>query len=494
MSLKKMLKKSKLFSFTAVLICIGFVLTFLTGCHKDPMDTVWDGNYIYSGIYRCKTNGEDEEVIVDKLSLDGETYEYCGGREYCYIGETFYLGASYKDFYENKRTFVVKYEIKDKTYEIICRDKELEGETYELSQVEYFFVKEDKLYFSALFRKDEICFSAFMGYDPQIDSLNTYFVTDTGNLTSQVGLKCVYDYENYFVFINYYDGNYHSYNKITGESFVLNKNGYYSLLFLNGYLISGNANNEIFIISVENGSEKKIFSFSSEEKLSFQNRDKENGKIYFITEEPTKDEDAYYHIIRSSIYFYDIKTDKLYNLTPRNPFDTKVYSFLGENFFVEEDVYETTRRVTDRYGKSKTIKCFEEKNARIYRFDENGNVKYITNLFPGEKKGYIKEEDDGNIRYLGSGGIGNTDKIFNPETNKTKKVKSVSKTRAEKFMEYGVQCGNLYYIADRGGWFSINAVRRFNKKTKKIVRVQSYSITPSTYVLESAKIDLILPY
>ena len=28
------------------------------------MGTVWDGNYIYSGLYKCKTNGENRFCFV----------------------------------------------------------------------------------------------------------------------------------------------------------------------------------------------------------------------------------------------------------------------------------------------------------------------------------------------------------------------------------------------------------------------------------------------
>lgn len=492
MSLKKTLKKSKLFSFTAVLICIGFALTFLTSCHKDPMDTVWDGNYIYSGIYRCKTNGEDEEVLVKELSVEDKTYKYVdyGVSDYAYIGETLLFGASFMDDEENKQFFLIKYSIKDKTHKMIFCDTEFEGETYELSHLNSFSVKEGELYFSAFFKKEESRFSAFMGYNPQTDELHTYFVTNADTSRSYTGLSCVYQYENYLVLRDYHEEKYYSCNKVTGRTFVLDDTDDY-MIFSSGYRIM-TVGDDVFIKSVVLGFEKKIFTVPSGERLSFENSEEENGKIYFITKEPSKDENDDNFIIRSSIYVYDTKTEKLYNLTPRDPSDTKVYSFLGENLFVEEDVYRRARLYRESFWKFKIEKVLTRKNAKIYRFDENGNAEYLTNLLPNKKIDYIRLDDDGNIRYLGRGGIGNSDKIFNPETKKVKRVKA--RTRADEFMEYGVQCGDFYYTVSGGGWFSINAVRRFDKKTKKIVRVQSYSITPHTHVLGAAKIDLILPY
>lgn len=500
----------------AVLICIGFALTSLTSCNDKPMDTVWDGNYIYSGIYKCKTNGEGEEVLVDELSVDGKTYKISWVEDYAYIGETLFFGAFFKDSEspenaententensgksENiRRHFIVKYSIKDKTHEIICRDSEFEGETYELSQSGSFFVKEDKLYFSALFKKDEIGYEAFMMYDPQSDSLSTCYVTEAKISLSFVGviylgLSCVYDYKNYFVLKNSYDEKYYTYNKITGETSVLDEDLYCRSFFENGYLIKI-TDNDVFIISVEYGFKRKIFSVPTGEELLFQNREKENGKLYFITQESVRAEDLLYYTIRSSIYFYDIETDKLYNLTPRDASETKIYTYIGEHFFVEEDVYEDTRRVKDESGKYKKVKYFAEKNAKIYKFDENGNVEYLVNLSSGKKRGYITEKDDGNIFYRDSNTWHNDEKIFNPETREIKDAEYKKKTDEERFTTYGVKCGDLYYIAERGGWFSPNAIYRFDMKTKKVFRVQSYSVTPRTHALDDWKIDLVLPY
>ena len=498
----------------AVLICIGFALTTLTSCNDKPMDTVWDGNYIYSSIYKCKTNGEGEEVLVDELSVDGKTYKISGVEDYSYIGETLFFGAFFKDSessentensenFENsensgksensRRHFIVKYSIKDNTHEIICRDSEFEGETYELSQSGSFFVKENKLYFSALFKKDEIGYGAFMMYDPQSDSLNTCYVTEMNTSLSYVGLYCAYKYKDYFVLGNHYDRKYYTYNKTTGETFVLDEDLYCRSFFENGYLIKI-AGNDVFIISVEYGFKRKIFSVPTGEELLFQNREKENGKLYFITQESVRAEDLLYYTIRSSIYFYDIETDKLHDLTPRDASETKIYTYIGEHFFVEEDVYEDTRRVKDESGKYKTVKYFTEKNAKIYRFDENGNVEYLVNLSSGKKRGYITEKDDGNIFYRDSKGWSNSEKIFNPETREIKKAEYKKKTDEEEFTTYGVKCGDLYYIAERGGWFSANAIYRFDMKTKKVVRVQSRNVTPRTRALGVAKIDLVLPY
>ena len=102
-------------------------------------------------------------------------------------------------------------------------------------------------------------------------------------------------------------------------------------------------------------------------------------------------------------------------------------------------------------------------------------------------------KEDGNIHWDYSV-TWNTEKVFNPETRKIKKVKVPKRTDEDRFTTYGVKCGDLYYIAERGGWFRATAIYRFNMKTKKVVRVQSRNRTPGTHALGSAEIDFVLPY
>lgn len=348
------------------------------------------------------------------------------------------------------------------------------------------------MYFSALFKKDEIGYGAFMMYDPQSDSLNTCYVTEMNTSLSYVGLYCAYKYKDYFVLGNHYDRKYYTYNKTTGETFILDEDLYCRSFFENGYQIK-TTDNEVLIKSVVNGSEKKIISLSANESVYFSNQGLENGKMYFIKEESVRGENRLYHVIRSSIYVYDIETDKLHNLTQREPSETKVYSFISENLFVEEDVYEAMRRVKEGFLKYRKEKYMTEKNARIYKFDENGNVEYLENISPDKKKDSIRLENDGNLHWDYSTSE-KTEKIFNPETREIKTVQVTKMTDEEEFTTYGVKCGDLYYIAERGGWFSANAIYRFDMKTKKVVRVQSRNVTPRTRALGAAKIDLVLPY
>ncbi len=116
MSLRKTLTKNRLLSFIAVLICIGFVLTFFAACNEEPMDTVWDGNYIYSGLYKCKTNGEDEEVLVNELSVEGKTYAFDYVSDYVYIGDLLLLDVTFIDDEENRQVFFMKYSIQNGTH------------------------------------------------------------------------------------------------------------------------------------------------------------------------------------------------------------------------------------------------------------------------------------------------------------------------------------------------------------------------------------------
>lgn len=494
MSLRKTLTKSRMFGFMAVLICIGFVLIFLAACNEEPIDTVWDGNYIYSGLYKCKTNGEDEEVLVNELSVDGKTYTFDYVRDYVYIGELMFLDVTFIDDEENRQVFFMKYSIQDGTHEVLCYETEFEGETYELTWIGLLTVEQGKLYYPASFENGENSLSILMSYDPQTNSLRAYYTRKDEGLYGGGGLYFTYDYGDYFVFES--GDEYYSCNKITGETFLIDEEVKTNTAFSNGYLLKKDGG-EVIIRSVTDGSEKKILSVPTDESVYFDNRTIENGKIYIVSWKSRKYQDRYGYIkeytLMSSIYLYDIETEKLYNLTPRNPSETKVYSFINEKLFLEEDVYEAEKRVKDDSGNYVTEKYLARKNAKIYSFDENGNTEYLTNLFPNKEKEYFSLKEDGNIHWDYSV-TWKTEKVFNPETRKIKKVKIPKTTDEERFTTYGVKCGDLYYIVDKRGWLSAPAIYRFNMKTKKVVRVQSRNRTPGTHALGSEEIDFVLPY
>ena len=496
MSLKKISIKSRLLSFIAALICIGFALPLLAGCSQDPLDTVWDGNYIYSSIYKCKTNGEDEEILVEELSVDGKTYKYDFVSDYTYIGDLLLLDVTFIDDEENRQVFFLKYSIQDKTHEVLCYDTEYEGEKYELTWIGSLSVRQDKLYFPASFENGENRLSILMAYDPQTNSLRSYYTKKNEGLYGGGGLYFKYDYGDYFVFES--DDEYYSCNKITGETFLIDEKEKTSTKFLNGYRVKEKGG-EVTIKSVVNGSEKKILSVPTDEKVYFDNSEIENGKIYIVSWKGKRYKDWLYgyqeYGLMSSLYVYDIETDKLYNLTPRDPSETKVYSFINDKLFMEEDVYEATKRVKDDSGNLVEEQYLARKNARIYSFDENGNVEYLANLFPNKEKEHFNLRDDGNIHWDYSV-TWNTEKVFNPETRKIQKVKVRKTTDEERYKKYGAKCGDYYYIAGKAVnmWGSGNAIRRFDMKTKQVVRVQSCNVTPDTHAMGAAKIDFVLPY
>lgn len=478
---------------SAAVLIIGFALTALAGCNEEPIDTVWDGNYIYSSIYKCKTNGEDQEVLVDEVVADGKTYKYDHVSDYIYIGKTLFLDATFMDDEERRQVFFIKYSIEDNTHEVLCYDTEFEGETYGLTWIGSLSLRQDKLYFPTSFESGEKRLSVLMSYDPQANSLRSYYTRKNEGATGGGGLYFTYDYGDYFVFES--ADKYYSCNKITGETFVIDEKVKTGTAFSNGYRLKEDGG-DVTIRSVVDGSEKKILSIPTDERVYFDNRGIENGKIYIDSWKSKKYQDRYgyqEYALMSSIYVYDIETDKIYNLTPRDPSDTKVYSFINEKLFVEEDVYEAEKRVKDDSGNYVTEKYLARRNARIYEFDENGNVEYLANLFQNKEKEYFSLEEDGNIHW-GYSAVWETEKVLNPETREIKKVKVPKMTEEERFTTYGVKCGDLYYIADEGSWFSANAIYRFDMKTKKVVRVQSRNVTPGTHALGAAEIDFVLPY
>ncbi len=225
---------------------------------------MWDGNYIYSGLYKCKTNGEDEEVLVNELSVDGKTYTFDYVSDYVYIGELMLLDVTFIDDEENRQVFFMKYSIQDGTHEVLCYEIEFEGETYELTWIGSLTVEQGKLYYPASFENGENSLSILMSYDPQTNSLRAYYTRKDEGLYGGGGLYFTYDYGDYFVFES--GDKYYSCNKITGETFLIDEEVKTNTAFSNGYLLKKDGG-EVIIRSVTDGSEKKILSVSTDESV-----------------------------------------------------------------------------------------------------------------------------------------------------------------------------------------------------------------------------------
>ena len=74
-------------------LCVGCVLA---GCDSlydvAPKEYgAWDGNYIYLGNVRCKTTGEEEERLIERVEKEGVSYEVTHTLDHLFVEEELYL-------------------------------------------------------------------------------------------------------------------------------------------------------------------------------------------------------------------------------------------------------------------------------------------------------------------------------------------------------------------------------------------------------------------
>lgn len=110
------------------IFCFMIIIIGLTSCNKyedlvpNSSDYAnWDGNYIYKGNYRSKTTGEDEERLIKNIEYNGNTY-YINDYNYSIYDNNlyyFFTTKSNKELKECDSSFLIKYIIKDKKYEIL---------------------------------------------------------------------------------------------------------------------------------------------------------------------------------------------------------------------------------------------------------------------------------------------------------------------------------------------------------------------------------------
>lgn len=101
--------------------------------HADDF-AAWDGNYIYRGLYRSRTTGEDETLLIENIKYNDVTY-YFDNYDYFFAESgkyTYYKNDIYyvfntkteKNLYEYDSCFIVKYSTKEKTTSILYANVE----------------------------------------------------------------------------------------------------------------------------------------------------------------------------------------------------------------------------------------------------------------------------------------------------------------------------------------------------------------------------------
>ena len=127
------MKKHNKITLMAVTLTM-FVSSCFTGCaslentapHFYPE---WDKKYIYCGNVRCKTTGEEEEQLVEKVTYDGMTYNVVKTLDVKYEENDIYLclHVEQTENAEDDKTCLMRYSIEENESELIYFSAE--GET-----------------------------------------------------------------------------------------------------------------------------------------------------------------------------------------------------------------------------------------------------------------------------------------------------------------------------------------------------------------------------
>lgn len=115
-----------------IVIIMLVLLSFaLVGCksYEDyiPLEEAygsWDGNYIYYGNVRCKTTGEDEQLLVEEIYYNEQIYKIDSLQKFDYINNDIYMIMSFNNENDQYINVFLKYDIMNKAVEILFVEEE----------------------------------------------------------------------------------------------------------------------------------------------------------------------------------------------------------------------------------------------------------------------------------------------------------------------------------------------------------------------------------
>lgn len=151
-----------------VIITLVLLSFTLVGCksYEDyiPLEEAygsWDGNYIYYGNVRCKTTGEDEQLLVEEIYYNEQIYKIDSLQKFDYINKDVYMIMSFNNENDQYINVFLKYDIMNKAVEILFVEEENYIVDFFVLENRYFFLKIRK--FEANYQFDEY----YIRYDSQ---------------------------------------------------------------------------------------------------------------------------------------------------------------------------------------------------------------------------------------------------------------------------------------------------------------------------------------
>lgn len=510
-----------------VFIICAFMLSSCGNCYSTPPETYgeWDGNYIYYGFLRSKTTGAGEESVFTKIQ-EGETdYLVKTTSDLKYKGDYLYLVCSlYKDEPDVQTANAMadktvtdakinlrylRYDLKNKTSDILLSHIETENAVYELKKViQIYDAGENQVIISGCFKNnaDEINAAVLIDLNGEETDNKILFTEKQTERT----IKILHHTENYVIVstqitkTGYADnalhyccdlktGNVESIQRVHDEFFA----------YVGEYRIGLNIDtSEICVLPVCSNTEKVIYTLANGEEYSSGGMISEDGKlIYFstlnYTESSTNPKTGYYY---TNIYIYNTQSGKLY--TPSDKAGEKTYQVLTEDgktakgYFIEKSFYFDPLIESQPLGGSKvTSYTARMEKYKLFKVEDSGSGKCVATLSGSKQIADFFRFFNGNIYFSQSGGTNNKKMYYDVKNDK---LVTRTDTTEEKYL-FGIVCGDyVYTVGSESTSFYGGAVKvlmRYNAKTGKTDTMQYEGDSPSNkFISSDAKIDAIKPY
>lgn len=215
------MKKIKVSNLFKCIFAVALVLIVLPGCDctttvedltPDPSAYCeWDGNYIYRGNMRAKTTGEDVELLLSSVEINGEIYDIgavTSSSKYRFVDNNtlIFLASvnkrtveqplSYTDQKEDEKqikSIIVRYSLKEKTHEILHVSYNYNFDYYSIKKYD------PELGIVVVANGGEFVYIHYLEgeeFEP-LDGEDTYYTKLIGDYVFLIGKKSVY-YGSYF--------------------------------------------------------------------------------------------------------------------------------------------------------------------------------------------------------------------------------------------------------------------------------------------------------
>lgn len=219
-----------------VIITLVLLSFTLVGCksYEDyiPLEEAygsWDGNYIYYGNVRCKTTGEDEQLLVEEIYYNEQIYKIDSLQKFDYINNDVYMIMSFNNENDQYINVFLKYDIMNKAVEILFVEEENYIVDFFILENRYFFLKIRK--YEENYQFDEY----YIRYDSQNKTFinfieyNLVQVLDNIILFTKSGITYYTKYDDInFIEIGRLENGYNKLVSINNKKYLLNISSSYA--------------------------------------------------------------------------------------------------------------------------------------------------------------------------------------------------------------------------------------------------------------------------